>query len=429
MTRTGAAHPDMTTGTAKPRRAAGATLVGTVLEWYDFTLYGQAAALVFAGQFFSSSSSGIFAALATYAVGYVARPLGGIIFGHIGDRVGRKPALMITLLMMGIATGGIGLLPTYDQIGLWAPALLVLLRLVQGAGAGAEYAGAVLMSAEHAPGKRRGIFASVPSIGYFGGVVLATALFEVAAQMPERQFQSWGWRVLFLVSLLIVVVGVWMRLRVPETPEFARTAAERRRARMPVVEVVRGYGRALGIAAGANLGQYVCSTIIQVWVITYATATLHIPKATILAGVLCGAILALVTVPLFATLSDRIGRRPVHLGASLFTAAYAFPFFWLLHSDSAFLQASSVAVGVATGIAAWFGVLPALMVELFSPTVRFTGITVAREGTSVIFGGTAPLVAAWLAAQAGGGSWPVACYMMVAALVSGVIVFMATGRR
>lgn len=416
-----------TVGTqGRPRRAAGATLIGTVLEWYDFTLYGQAAALVFASQFFSAGESAIFAALATYAVGYVARPVGGIVFGHIGDRMGRKPALVGTLVLMGLATAGIGLLPTYEQVGLWAPALLVFLRLVQGAGAGAEYAGAVLMAAEHAPRRRRGFYGSIPSIGYFGGVVLATSLFALVARLPDAQFLAWGWRLLFLGSLVVVAVGIWMRLRVPETPEFTELEAKRERPGVPVVEVVRGHGRSLVTAVGANLGQYVCSTLIQVWVISYATTTLDVAEETILAGVLAGGVISLVTVPLFGVLSDRVGRRAVHCAAAVFLAAYAFPFFLLLQSGSPFWQAASVAIGVSTGVAAWFGVLPALMTELFTPEVRYTGIALAREVTSVVFGGTAPVVGAYLVAKASGGSWPVATYMVVAALLSAVIVYRGT---
>ena len=297
------------------RLVAMASLIGTTIEWYDFFLYGTAAALVFNRLFFPQvdALTGTLAAYGTYAVGFVARPLGGIIIGHYGDKVGRKSMLVLTLMIMGIATFLIGLLPTYEQIGPWAAVALVLLRLAQGFGVGGEWGGAVLMAVEHAPPGSRGFYGSWPQIGVPAGLLLSTAVFSIFSSLPEEQFLSWGWRVPFLLSILLVGIGLMIRMRILETPAFARLKEAAVEARQPIVEVLRKYPKQVLLAMGARVAENGSFYIFSVFVLTYATQRVKLDQQIVLNGILLGSACELVAIPLFGALSDRVGRRPVYL--------------------------------------------------------------------------------------------------------------------
>src|SRR5436305_8530425 len=314
-------------------RVVVASLVGTSLEWYDFFLYGSAAALVFGKLFFPTFAplTGTLLAFATYAVGFVARPLGGIVFGHFGDRAGRKTVLVVTLVVMGVATALIGVLPTYSAIGAAAPVLLVALRVVQGIGLGGEWGGAVLMSIEHASPDRRGFTASWPQVGVPAGNLLAAGvLWVMSALLPDREFLAWGWRVAFLLSAVLVLVGLWIRLSISESPLFASVAESGTKVRLPLVEVLRRHPRELLVAMGARIGTDVAFYTFVVYVLTYVTGTVKLPREAGLAAVLVGSAGQLVLIPMFDALSDRYGRRPVYLAGTIAAAAWVFAFFPLL---------------------------------------------------------------------------------------------------
>ena len=406
-------------------RAVGASTIGTIVEWYDFYIYGTAAALVLNKLFFPTLDplAGILASYAAYAVGFLVRPVGGVIFGYYGDKYGRKPVLIATLMLMGLSTAAIGLLPTYDSIGIAAPILLILLRMLQGLGAGAEYSGAVLFAAEYS-GTRRGFWASWPPAAVDGAIVLSAGVFALFSLLPSEQFLIWGWRIPFLLSLVAVGIGYFVRRKILETPEFTKVSAKARTARMPVWELIRTQPRTVVVAMGANVIMNI-GYVYQVYVLTYMTKELGISQATALTSLIvaatCGAAASIV----FGSLSDRIGRRKVMLFGALFTAAYAFPFFWLLQTRNPVVISVAMTVGLVVGLRTVFGVQPAFYAELFPVRFRFSGIAFARETTGAFIGGPLPLVATALVAAAGGASWPVAVLMIVLALTTALAVVMA----
>jgi MHS family shikimate/dehydroshikimate transporter-like MFS transporter len=302
--------------TQSVKKVAAASFIGTTIEWYDFFLYGTAAALVFGDLFFPEAEPlvGTLLAFSTYAVGFVARPIGGVVFGHYGDRIGRKSMLVLSLLIMGIATFLIGVLPTYASIGVIAPMLLVVLRFAQGIGVGGEWGGAVLMSVEHAPQGRRGFFGSWPQMGVPAGLLLSTAVFAfVQAVTSEAAFMSWGWRVPFLASIVLVGVGLFIRLKLMESPAFERVKETKTEAPRPIVDVVRKYPREVLVAMGMRVAENGCFYILTVFVLSYGEEELGLGKSTMLTGVIIAAAIGLFTVPLWGALSDRIGRKPLYL--------------------------------------------------------------------------------------------------------------------
>ena len=319
---------------ADVRRIVLASFIGTTIEWYDFFLYGTAAALVFNRLFFPNFDplSGVMASFATYAVGFFARPLGGIVFGHYGDRIGRKSMLILSLLMMGAATSLIGLLPTYASIGVFAPVLLVVLRFIQGFGVGGEWGGAVLMAVEHSGEGKRGFTASWPQAGVSVGLLLSTAVFALFAGLPEEQFLSWGWRVPFLLGIFLVAVGFYIRLNVMESPAFAK-AKDEGVSRVPVLDAIRNHPKEIVIAMGARFAENVSFYIFSVFVLTYGMQK-GIPQPVLLKGVLLAAAVELAAIPLFGMLSDRVGRRPVYMAGAALTGLFAFPFFHLVGTGS-----------------------------------------------------------------------------------------------
>lgn len=408
------------------RRVLLASAVGSALEWYDFFIYGTAAALVFGELFFPKSdpAMGTLLAFATFGVGFVARPFGGLVFGHLGDRIGRKPVLVITLMLVGAGTFLIGLLPTYATAGVWAPVLLVALRLLQGFGAGAEYGGAVIMAVEHAPPGRRGLFGSFAPLGVTVGILLANGVFALFAALPREDFVSWGWRVPFLLSLVLILVGFYIRARVSETPVFSEIAARNRAARSPVIEAVRRHPREFAVVVGARLAENGLGYLFPVFALSYMTQQLHLPRTMVLQGNMLAYGVQLLTIPFFSWLSDRVGRRPVYMGGALFSAAFAVPFFLMVNTQSQPLIWLALILGVAVGVGAMFGPQAAYFAELFGARLRYSGFAFARELGSILAGGPAPFIAASLLLWAGGEPWAVAGYMMLLALVTALAVYL-----
>ena len=407
-----------------------ASFIGTAIEWYDFFLYGTAAALVFNKLFFPTiePAAGTMAAFATYAVGFFARPVGGVIFGHFGDRIGRKSMLVTTLIMMGAATALIGVLPTYEQAGLLAPALLVLLRFVQGIGVGGEWGGAVLMAVEHGDKTQRGLRGSWVQAGVPVGLLLATGTFTLFSALPEKTFLEWGWRVPFLLGILLTGVGLFIRLHVLESPVFDRMKLDQPVAKMPVLEAVRQHPRNVLLAMGARFAENACFYIFTVFVLTYATQQLRLEKSIALQGILMGSLAQIGMIPFFGALSDRVGRRPVYLGGALFLALFAFPFFWLVDMGSNGTLQLAIVIGMI-GHAAMYGPQAAFFSELFSTRVRYSGASLGYQLASPLAGGLAPLIAAGLLKWSDGKPWPIALYLVGTALITLLAVWLAKETR
>jgi metabolite-proton symporter len=376
-------------------RVIVASLIGTSLEWYDFFLYGSAAALVFGKLFFPTFApvTATLLAFTTYAVGFVARPLGGIVFGHFGDRAGRKTVLVVTLLLMGIATALIGVLPTYAAIGAAAPVLLVSLRFLQGIGLGGEWGGAVLMSIEHASPERRGFTASWPQVGVPAGNLLAAGvLWGLSATLSDHAFLTWGWRIPFLLSAVLVLVGLWIRLSISESPLFTSVAETGAKVRLPLLEVLRRHPRGLLVAMGARIGTDVAFYTFVVYVLTYVTGTVKLPRDAGLSAVLVGSACQLALIPLFGALSDRYGRRPVYLAGTVAAAAWVFAFFPLLDTGSRPLIILAVTVALLTH-AAMYGPQAALIAELFATELRYSGASMGYQVAGIFGGALAPIIA------------------------------------
>jgi len=408
-------------------QVAVASFIGTAIEWYDFFLYGTAAALIFNRLFFPTFDSlvGTLAAFGTYAVGFVARPLGGIVFGHYGDKIGRKSMLSLTLLLMGTATFCIGLLPTYHTIGVWAPVLLVVLRVVQGFGVGGEWGGAVLMAVEHAPAGKRGFYGSWPQVGVPAGLLLSTAVFSLISALPEAQLLTWGWRVPFLLSVILVGVGLFIRLRIQETPEFSRIKDTGQQARLPLLDAVRAHPGNILLAMGARVAENGFFYVYSVFALVYVTEQLGLSRSTILNGVLLATVCELFAIPAFGALSDHVGRRPVYMAGAAFSALFAFPFFWLLDTQQTALVWLAVVLGLSLGHGAMYGPQASFFSELFGTRVRYSGASLGYQLASVFAGGLSPLIATALLAWSGGKPWPIAAYMVAMALITLVSVYLA----
>jgi MHS family shikimate/dehydroshikimate transporter-like MFS transporter len=407
-------------------KVAVASFIGTAIEWYDFFLYGTAAALVFNRLFFPSLDplTGTMAAFGSFAVGFVARPLGGVVFGHYGDKIGRKTMLSATLMIMGVATFGVGLLPTYDSIGIWAPALLVFLRLLQGFGLGGEWGGAVLMAVEHAPANRRGFYGSWPQTGAPAGLLVATAVFSFFSGLPEAEFLAWGWRVPFLLSAVLIGIGVFIRLSVAESPVFERRKEEAKQPRLPVLEAIRHYPKQILLAMGARLAENGSFYLITTFILTYGTEQLKLPRTTLLNGVLIATAVHLVAIPAFGAASDRFGRRPVYLLGAAGIGVLAFPFFWLVNTREVGLIWLAISLGIIAH-AAMYGPQASFFSELFGTRVRYSGASLGYQLASVFAGGLAPFVATALLRKFDGQSWPVSAYMLALAAVTLLSVYLS----
>jgi len=419
--------PDTRHTPAATRRVVLASFIGTTIEWYDFFLYVTASALVFGKLFFTQMDplAATMAAFATNAVGFFARPLGGIVFGHFGDKLGRKSMLVTTLMMMGLATFGIGLLPTYDQAGILAPILLVSLRFIQGLGVGGEWGGAVLMAVEHGTAGQRGFLASWVQAGVPIGLLLATAVFRTLSSIiPEESFLVWGWRIPFLIGILLLGVGMFIRLRILESPIFTEAKKTNATTEMPIFEVIRRYPRNVLLAMGARFGENAFFYIITAFVLTYATQQAGFTKDQVLQAVLIGSGVQFFVIPFFGWLSDRIGRRPVYMGGAIFIILFAFPFFWLIDLRSTNALAFAITLGLIIH-SAMYGPQAAFFSELFGTRVRYSGASLGYQLASPLAGGLAPLIATALLANSGGKPWPVALYLIGMAGITIISVWLA----
>ncbi len=413
------------------RRVVMASMIGTTIEWYDFFLYGSAAALVFNKLFFPEFDplTGTLLAFATYALGFVARPVGGIVFGHFGDRIGRKRLLMLSLVLMGVATVLIGLLPTYAQIGIWAPIALIALRLVQGFAVGGEWGGAVLMAAEHGDAARRGLWASWPQAGVAAGSLLSAGVLALLAQLQsEADFLEWGWRIPFLFSAALVVVGWYIRNRVAESPMFQKALEEAETPpKLPAMEVLRERPKALVLGAGLRVGENISYYILTVFSLTYLVDVSHESRGLALNALLIGAAVQFFAIPLFALLSDRIGRRPVYAFGAFGLAAWCFVMFGLLGSGDNVSIVLALVVGLVLH-GAMYGPQAAFITELFPTRIRYSGVSLAYQLTSIVAGSLAPIIALSLYREYDSAT-PVAIYVGVACLISGVSALLARETR
>jgi len=411
---------------ASIRKVALASSIGATIEWYDFFLYGTAAGLVFNQLFFPSGNptAGTLAAYATFAAGFVARPVGGVIFGHFGDRIGRKTMLVITLLLMGIATFAIGLLPTYEQVGLWAPALLLALRILQGIGLGGEWGGAVLMAVEHAPEGRRGFFGSWPQVGVPAGLLLGTGMFTLlSVWLSEDQFLSWGWRAAFLSSAILVAVGMYIRLQILESPAFTEIKEAQDEAQVPIVELLRTQPKESILSVGSRFAEGVSFNVFGVFVISYLTSQLGLPITTALLGVSIAAAISCVLTPVYGALSDRVGRRPVFALGAVAYGLFALPSFLLLNTRQTVWIVVALVVAFGLIHPAMEGILSSFWAELFDTRVRYSGVSFAYQFSGIFASGLTPLIATALLAAGGGQPWFLGAYMMGAALITVISIF------
>ncbi len=401
------------------RTVALASAVGTTIEWYDFFLYGTFSGLIFPKLFFPTfdPTIGTLLAYTTFAVGFVARPIGGMIFGHFGDRIGRKSMLILTLGIMGGATFLIGLLPTYAQVGALAPILLLTVRLLQGIGLGGEWGGAVLMAAEHSPPKRRGFYASWPQIGVPAGLALGTGVSYLLSQLGEAALLAYAWRIAFLASILLVAIGIYIRLRLLESPAFEHVKSTGTIARIPFQELTRTSGRNVLLGLGIRYIEGVGFNIYGVFILAYLTTNLKYSKGSVLGAVTAASIVMAFMIPLYGRLSDRYGRRRLFAIGTVATALLAFPSFWLMPLGVGWMW---LAIIVPFGLAypALYGPEAALFCELFEPRVRYSGISFVYQFSGIFASGLTPIVAIVLVSRAGGSPWLVATYVFVVGMIS-----------
>jgi metabolite-proton symporter len=401
------------------RRAVIASTVGTTIEWYDFFLYSTVTGLVFAQLFFPKSSPvlGTLQAFGIYAVGFAARPVGAAIFGHFGDRIGRKSTLISTLLLMGIATFLVAFVPTYDQIGIWGAVLLTILRFIQGVGVGGEWGGSVLMSMEWTKtDAHRGFAASWPQFGVPAGLFLANLAVLAFSQISSSHFLMWGWRIPFLLSILLVAIGLYIRLSVLETPVFSRLVTENRIERTPMLEVIKRQPREILLSAVARMGQQTPFYIFTAFVFTYGTKVLGVSRDLLLTAVLTASVLSFFTVPIFGHLSDRIGRKRMYMIGAALMGGFGFLYFALLNTAvPGWIFAAVVLAMIPHDM--MYGPQAALIAESFTGRLRYSGASMGYQLASVIAGGPAPLIAAWLFAQYGSG-YAIAAYILVCSILS-----------
>lgn len=415
----------------KNKRVLIASLTGSSIEWFDYFLYGTAAALVFNKIFFPMVDPviGLILSYLSFSLTFFIRPIGGVLFAHIGDRIGRKRTLVLTLSLMGGATVMIGLLPTYDQIGIWAPILLILMRIIQGMGIGGEWGGALLLAYEYAPEKRKGFFGSIPQAGVTIGMLMATFIVSLMTLFSEEQFLSWGWRIPFLMSAVLVLLGLWIRKDIDETPEFKKVKQSGQVAKAPLRDTLTHHWREVLIAAGLKVVETAPFYIFSTFVVSYATTTLTYQKSQVLEAVTLGALVATVMIPLMGLLSDKIGRKRMYAVSVALLGLFIVPWFMLL--DTGATWAIMLATVVMFGIlwAPITAVLGTLCSEIFSANVRYTGITLGYQIGAALAGGTAPLIATGLLAKYNGDWVPVAWYLGVTVTISLIAIFFASRSR
>lgn len=412
-----------------PLKVAMASFIGTTVEYYDFFIYGTAAALVFPKLFFPAENQlvGTLLAFATFGVGFLARPVGGVVFGHFGDRVGRKKMLVISLITMGSATTLMGLMPSYASIGLAAPVLLTLLRLVQGFAVGGEWGGATLMAVEHAPPGRRGFFGAFPQMGAPAGVGLATIAFYLANQLAPDTFLSWGWRLPFLFSAVLVIVGLFIRLSLDESPEFERVRATGAPVKMPIAEAFRRHPREIFLVAGTYLSQGVLAYITIAYLVSYATSTLGLPRPQVLLGVFVASLVSVALIPMFGALGDKIGRKTVYLIGAVLMLLSVVPAFALINTGGAVAFAVAVTGIFGIAMSPGGGVTGSLFSMVFTPEVRYSGVSAGYTISQVVGAAFAPLIATALYATTNT-TTPVVIYLLVVCAISVVSVALMPGK-
>ncbi|GAA1844791.1 MFS transporter [Brevibacterium marinum] len=409
------------------RRAKWGSFIGTAIEWYDFYLYGTAAALVFSQVFFTdfNGPTGTLLSLMTFSAGFVARPLGGIVMGHFGDRIGRKSMLVLSLMMMGSATTLIGFLPTYATIGVWAPILLVVLRVIQGFGVGGEWGGAVLVAVEHAPKTKKGVAGSWPQVGVPVGLFMANAVFMITNFIiGSEAFVAWGWRIGFLGSALLIATGLIIRLKMEETPDFAQAKEKDDIAKFPVADMLRSQWRRLLLATGVKISQNAIFYILTVFTLTYVGESLGMSDDVALGGVMVACVISVFTLMLFGWVSDQFGRRRTYLFGAVASGLFAFPMFALLDTRNVILIALAIVIGFVFHDS-MYGPQAAFMSEMFDTKVRYTGTSLGYQLASTIAGAVSPVLAVYLLQVAGGRPWLVAVYMIGASIISVLATLMA----
>ena len=405
---------------------AFASAIGTTIEWYDFFLFGVVTPLVLNKLFFPNFDPlvGTLLAYTTFFVGFISRPIGGVIFGHYGDRVGRKTVLIMTVLIMGIATFLIGFLPTYATVGIWAPILLLVLRIFQGIGIGGEWGGAVLLAVEHSPSGNRGFYGSWPQIGVPAGLLLSAGVVYLLSFLGDAEFLAWGWRVAFLLSAVLVVIGLYIRLRILETPAFSRLQETKKVVSVPVVELFRTHGKNTLLGLGARYIEGVTFNIYGVFLVGYLTGTLHVSRQTALAGVMISSAIMIIMLPIFGNLSDRVGRRRLFGGAGLLIGVLTFGAFWLMGTKDPLLIWIAITIPFAFVYPAVYGPQAALFSELFDTRVRYTGISFVYQFSGIFASGLTPIIATALLPAGGGKPWLICLYVLAVSMVSALSVYL-----
>lgn len=421
-------HESTATVLRKNKKVLIASLTGSSIEWFDYFLYGTAAALVFNKIFFPMVDPviGLILSYLSFSLTFFIRPIGGVLFAHIGDRIGRKKTLVLTLSLMGGATVMIGLLPTYDMIGMWAPALLILMRIIQGMGIGGEWGGALLLAYEYAPEKRKGFFGSIPQAGVTIGMLMATFIVSLMTLFSEEDFLSWGWRIPFLLSSVLVILGLWIRKDIDETPDFQKVKKSGQVAKAPLRDTIKHHWREVLIAAGLKVVETAPFYIFSTFVVSYATTTLTYQKSQALEAVTLGALVATIMIPLMGLLSDRVGRQRMYAVSVFVLGLFIVPWSMLLNTGTTWgiVLATVIAFGVLW--APVTAVLGTLCSEIFSANVRYTGITLGYQLGAALAGGTAPLIATGLLAKYDGDWVPVAWYLGVTVAISLIAIFCAS---
>lgn len=413
-----------------PAKVAFASFVGTAVEWYDYFLFGTAAVLIFNHQFFPDLDplAGTLASLATFAVAFIARPLGGIIFGHFGDKTSRKTMLVWSLLGMGIATFAIGLLPNYATIGVWAPVLLVFLRVVQGIAVGGEWGGAVLMALEHAPEHKKSFYASWPQAGVPAGVVLSSLAFYLVQLLPDEQLNAWGWRIPFLFSAVLIVVGIIIRSKLTESPEFEKMKSQRNKIKIPLVEMLRTAKRPLLIGTFALAGSNTLFYVATVYLLSYGTEAIELDRGTILLAISVGATIDIFAIPVVAMLADMYGRRTMMIIGSIITITTAFPIFWLFNLGTTWGLYAALILALPIAHSFVYATVSGFIATLYGPEVRFTGSSMSYQLGGIVASAPAPILSTMLFAEFGTYA-AVAWYLIFANVVALLAVFFAPNDR
>lgn len=402
------------------RLAGISSMVGTTIEWYDFFIYGAAAALIFNKLFFPNLDplTGVLAAFATYAVGFIGRPLGGLVFGHFGDKIGRKSMLLLTLMLMGIPTVLIGLLPTYESIGYWAAIGLVILRFIQGMAMGGEWGGAVLMAVEHAPEGKKGFWGSLPQASTGGGLMLASIALGLVSLLPEQALFSWGWRIPFLASIILLAVGWYIRVKVPESPDFEKVKQQAEEVKVPALQVFKQHPKQLIIIIVARAAENAWFYIASTFTLAYTTTQLGIARQEILFATICGAAVIMVMTPLCGNLSDKVGQRNMFMFGLCVLALYCYPFFSMLNTKDPVLVWTAIVLAIGVVFPLMYAPQAQLFARQFPAEIRYSGISISVQLAGVVGGGLAPLIATKLLSVGGGNPYLIMLYIASMAVVA-----------